>query len=177
MKSATTQLSSVLLAVFVLLAISAYKPVASKTTADDSYNGYWIAKSGEDFIVMNEARLPESALEKNAKGEISNVDKATLRSSLRFSNERQVNGKEIENHFFVVTKESVERSVKSVSPVSKKGLSFALTMNDIKAAYQYCTTGFAQGWGGQNVCSGGNSVCMAWKWATGESVYVMCNTN
>ena len=177
MKSATFKLSSFLLVCFVLTALSAYKPANKKPVAGDSYNGFWIAKSGDNFIVMNEAVLPESALEKDSKGELKNIDKSSLRNSLRFSNERQVDGKEIEAHFFAVTKEGLDRNVRSVSPTSQKTGLYTLTLNDIKAAYLYCSTGYSPGWGGQATCLSGASMCMAWKWATGESVYIICNTS
>jgi hypothetical protein len=75
-----------------------------------------------------------------------------------------------------LTKVELSRSIRTVSPTAKKVMPL-LTIKDIQAAYLHCNSGYAIGWGGSSICTGGNSYCNAVKLSTGESIVIMCNSN
>ena len=191
MKSNTIKLASLVLAGFFLLAFTADKPANKPTKTGKDYNGYWVAKSGEEYIIVSSARIPEHALEKDSKGDLKNIDKEAVKASLRFSNQDKVNGKQIDSHFFVVTEDGGETNVNSVAPgVKGVGAKMLNCTSTICRAVEVCFGASYQFWvkcgrGCNGIlyncsyhgCShyfGASNYCVAINTYTGAFYYIMC---
>lgn len=185
MKSTIIKLTTFLSVCFILVAATAYKPAKKETVTGKGYNAYWVTKSGEEYTIMEKALIPEGSYEKDSKGEFKGMDKEMLKSTLHYSNKKEHNGKQIENHFFVVTSEDNdgEANMNSVSPKSKttypKTFNCSMT-NYMCLAISKCYGVTIPGWSSVNECStwGGTSGwCIAYNISTGKQYAVYCQTN
>lgn len=173
MKQAITRIASFVLVCFLFFGATAYQPPVVDKATYDTYTGYWVVKSGEDFMIMSEAKIPEAAYQMDAKGEFKSINREMVANTLRFENRSSVNGKQIDANFFVITKAELDKSTRSVMPASGKALP-SLTTYDLRNAYMFCTGVTVTGWGGAQ-CNGTRNYCTAIKISTGESVYIMCD--
>lgn len=176
MKTAIIRTASFILAGFLFFGATAYKPAERSSIPEETYYGYWVAKSGEEFTIMSDAVIPSDAYVKDAKGEFKSINRDMVAGALHVDKRTSVNGKQIDDSFLALTKVELDRSFKTVSPTTNKERPL-LTTRDLQAAYMYCTTGYAAGWSGKNPCAGGTSYCTAVKLATGESIVIMCSSN
>lgn len=155
---------------FLFTAMGFITPFSTKKS-EEPCHGYWVAKSGEEFIIMSEAIIQEAAYVKDAKGELKSIDNDAVKTTLHFIDKPTVDGKVVDAHFFAFTKVELNRSIRAVSPTAKNVLP-ALNLKDLAAAYLFCTGGTAAGWGGTTSFASSSGLGTAIKWSTGETISI-----
>lgn len=180
MKSTTIKLTTFLSVCFILFAAMAYKPAKKETVPGKGYNAYWVTKSGEEYTIMEKATILEGSYEKDSKGEFKGMNKEVLKSTLHFSNKNEHNGKQIDNHFFVLVAEDkdVEANMKSVSPKPQTAYPKTNYCTLVCQAIFTCYGQPVPGWGSINPCHVGTSAfCTAYMYASATHYIVYCQTN
>lgn len=185
MKPTILKFSALFLAGIFLFAAMAYKPASDKKTTGKDYNGYWVAKSGDEYTIMSKAMFVERSFEKNEKGDLKNIDNDMVKNALHFRNESKVNGKTVDAHFFILTTQDMEASMDMNSVSPKAGPAYPKVFNCtgfsgpgyyMCSAYYACQGVIVNGWIATSACTGaGSTYCRAFHYATGATYYISCS--
>lgn len=172
MKLITNKITSLLFACVVILAVVGFKAAEVPKIKPHTYTGYWIAKSGAEYIEMGKTNLPDDAFDKDAKGKINHIDKDRVKAKLRFSEEGRIHGKLIESHYLVIVED--EQAIDQTNDLNNL-LSVSVNGNTaIKSAIMVCEGRSVAGWSAMKCHSGVNNYCLSVS-AFGGNYYVLCD--
>jgi len=79
--------------------------------------------------MVKEAELAPGLVTKNSKNQVENVDLEGLKMAMNFRSERQINGKTVEQNYFVIKDESGSKDMGALNPAVNPGKRVVSSLN------------------------------------------------
>lgn len=119
MKPSTTKLMTAIFVVAAVISLS-FIIKAKKESPKPIYTGHWIAVSGDEYMEVESAEIPEDAFQKNAEGKMAHIDENKVARKLNFRKLNKIEGKNVDAHYFVIGQDEATDAVGMVAPKPKK---------------------------------------------------------
>ena len=93
---------------------------AAKTTSG-KYTGHWFIKSGNEYYLVRSGNLPPGLVKKTTDNKLEDIDVEGVKRAVNFRNESNINGKQVDNYYFVI-EEDGEGNSASLSPAANDAI-------------------------------------------------------
>lgn len=145
-----------------------------------AHTAYWYVKSGDEFIEVKKAVIPESALTKDNNGKLTAVDENVINNKVQFKNQKNYNGRKVDAQFVILSDSEDENATGSMVQhlqSGKKGTNSPLFCVTMIAYYRCwngivpmnCGTGNDYRWS----CNwAGTDMCLVWSLVSGNYYYI-----
>jgi hypothetical protein len=132
MKSTIMKINIMLLGCFLSVAIvNAQGPSAiynntkqadTETKATSGkYTGHWFIKSGDEFYLVRSGNLPPGLVKKTTDNKVEDIDVEGVKRAVNFRQESNINGKPVDNYYFVIEEEGEGNSA-SLHPTANDAM-------------------------------------------------------
>lgn len=159
---------------------------AKKETPKPRYTGHWIAVSGEEYMEVGSAEIADDAFQKDSKGKVEHIDANKVARKLNFKQISKIEGKNVDNHYFIIGQDEPTDVVGMVAPKAKKVWnscgSLAFPASNYCRAISVCFGFPASPFTAYNQCSSANqNFCIGFQPSMPAQqpymYYVLCTNN
>lgn len=91
------------------------QPITETKATTGKYTGYWYIKSGDEFYLVRSGNLPPGLIKKTTDNKVEDIDVETVKRAVNFRKESNINGKPVDNYYFVIEEGEGEGNTASLA--------------------------------------------------------------